>query len=166
LILSRNLRLEGFLRQSCPDSVPNPLISRGFNLTLWHVFGNIPRGWPDVIDHRVEHSQSANWVRKKKLWRFRKPMTLEQSFYVEVEKRRSQLALACAALEERNGKFQGARPEIMALREPISHLEGDKINIDAVALRRKPRTVAKQSGTLKRRWQTGRPWKRRWKLSS
>jgi hypothetical protein len=92
-------------------------------------------------------------------------MTLEQSFHVEVEERRSQLALACAALEERNGELQGALAEITALRERISHLEGDKINTETAELQQKPRTVAKQSGTLKRRWKTGRPWKRRWKSS-
>ena len=44
LILSRNLRLEGFLLQSCPDSFPNPLISQDFDFTLWHVFGEIHAG--------------------------------------------------------------------------------------------------------------------------
>ena len=55
LILSRNLRLEGFLLQSCPDSFPNPLISQDFDFTLWHVFGEIR--WPGVIHRRVEHSR-------------------------------------------------------------------------------------------------------------
>jgi len=92
-------------------------------------------------------------------------MILEQSLHVEIEERRSQLALACAALEERKSEHQGALAEITALRERISQLEGDKINIETAALRQKPRTVAKQSGTLKRKWQTGRARKRRWKSS-
>jgi hypothetical protein len=92
-------------------------------------------------------------------------MTLEQSLHVEIEERRSQLALACAALEERKSEHQGALAEITALRERISQLEGDKMNIETAALRQKSKTVAKQSRTLKRRWQTGRARKRRWKSS-
>jgi len=64
LILSRNLRLEGFLLQSCPDSVPNSLISQDFDFTLWHVFGEIHAGRVSFTGESSIHNERIRSERR------------------------------------------------------------------------------------------------------